>query len=79
MNNAATYDVTGNGFNLFMDAVRFAQTANADVVEVATGLTRWTPLAKKATRFVQHVLVQADGTTVPLTRKSAKAAMKGKG
>jgi hypothetical protein len=40
------YQVNETTFNSFKAAVNFAIEANADVIEVATGLRRWTPAAK---------------------------------
>lgn len=54
------YDVNGTKFESFSAAVKAAQPLRADVIEVATGLRRWTPAPLK-TR-TRHVLVNADGS-----------------
>ena len=61
MDHGKTYDVNGSGFDSFSAAIYVAQPLRANVIEVATGLVRWTPApaAKKRTR---HVLVNADGS-----------------
>jgi hypothetical protein len=56
------YKVNDKAFNSFMEAVRYADSIKANVVEVATGLTRWEP-AKPAKKRTIHVLVNKDGTT----------------
>jgi hypothetical protein len=55
------YDVAGTKFSSFFKAVAFATPTRANVIEVATGLVRWTPAPLKAGR-TRHVLVNADGT-----------------
>lgn len=63
MNTAEpTYSVNGEGFYLFSKAVAAASAIRADVIEVATGLRRWTP-APLPKKRVRHVLVNADGST----------------
>ena len=56
------YEVNGSKFESFSAAVKAAQPLRADVIEVATGLRRWTPPVAK-TRRTRHVLVNADGST----------------
>lgn len=72
-NNGATYEVQGMGFNSFMDAVNYARTIDADVIQVSNGMRRWTPAPKNNRKRVEHVLVKADGSVVPLTRRNANA------
>jgi hypothetical protein len=40
------YQVNNATFDSFKSAVNFAFEANADVIEVGTGLRRWTPATK---------------------------------
>lgn len=42
-NEAATYTVNNEPFNSFKEAVARADKLKADVIEVATGVRRWTP------------------------------------
>ena len=68
------YTVNGEGFNGFREAVNAAKSINAEVYEIATGLRRWAPAVKSTKRTVRHEIKQADGTFVPMTKKSIKAA-----
>jgi len=61
MNHGKTYDVNGFGFDSFTAAIACARPVGANVVEVATGLQRWTPARPAKTR-TRHVLVNADAT-----------------
>lgn len=46
------YSVNDQTFTNFMDAILAADTAKADVIEVSTGIRRWTPgsVSEKAMR-----------------------------
>jgi len=69
-----TYSVDQNEFNGFMEAVRYAQTIDANVIEVATGLQRWSPIPKRLNKkIVRHVLV-VNGKEMLMTRKNLKLA-----
>jgi len=55
------YTVDGEGFSSYFAAIAAAKTKGAEVIETATGLSRWRPaLAAKAK--TRHVLVNADGS-----------------
>jgi hypothetical protein len=60
---AHLYQVNERGFASFLAAVDEAKTTGANVVEIATGIVRWTP-APKAKNKIRHVFVNADGTLV---------------
>lgn len=60
-NTDKTYSVNGEGFDSFAAAIHAAKPVRANVVEVATGLVRWSP-APVARKAVRHVLVNADGS-----------------
>jgi len=64
----STYTVNGKPFSSYMAAVRYADSIKADVIEVATGLRRWTPAVAKPARCIKHVLVNADGTEMEFFR-----------
>jgi hypothetical protein len=52
------YQVNGQKFEMFMQAVRFAQQIGAEVFEVETGIRRWHPApkvdAKRARRYTEQ-------------------------
>lgn len=58
------YEVNGKPFDSFTAAIRYADSIKANVIEPATGLTRWEP-AKPAKKRAVHVLVNADGSLTP--------------
>jgi hypothetical protein len=39
-----TIKTTGQAVKSFVEAIKIAGAANSEVIEVATGLTRWSPL-----------------------------------
>jgi len=48
-------------------AVAAAKAAGAEVIEIATGIRRWTPAPKKVAK-VRHVLIREDGSQVEFSR-----------
>ena len=52
------YEVNGHKFEMFMQAVRFAEQIDAEVFEVETGMRRWYPApkvsAKRMRRYAEH-------------------------
>lgn len=63
------YIVDGQEFTSFMQAVDAAHAKGAEVVEKATGLTRWRPASKpRPDARTVHVLVEEDGTERPFGR-----------
>jgi len=63
------YIVDGKEFTSFMQAVDAAYTKGVEVVEKATGLTRWRPASKpRPDARTAHVLVEEDGTERPIGR-----------
>lgn len=55
------YKVGEKNFGGFFEAVAYAKSIGAEVLEIATGLCRWAPAPKKASKM-RHVLVNTDGT-----------------
>lgn len=62
------YLVADQKFTSFSAAVEVAHAKGIEVVEEATGLTRWRPASKPASARKQHVLVEEDGTVRPFSR-----------
>jgi hypothetical protein len=60
-----TYSVNGKGFDSFLEAIAAARAERAEVIEVATGLRRWSPPAP-AKKRQRHVIVNADGTVTEI-------------
>lgn len=54
---------TGEKFQSFMAAVASAKVAASDVIEIATGIRRWTPpaavSAKKVRKYNEHMSAHA--------------------
>ena len=48
------YEVNGQKFEMFMQAVRFAQPIGAEVFEVETGIRRWAPAPKVDAKRVRR-------------------------
>lgn len=63
----ATYSVNDQPFDSFFAAIACAQPIRANVIEVATGLVRWSPAPVKPSR-TRHVLVSSDGSKREFSR-----------
>lgn len=63
----ATYSVNDQPFDSFFAAIAYAQPLRANVIEVATGLSRWSPAPIKPGR-TRHVLVSPDGSKCEFSR-----------
>ena len=48
------YEVNGQSIQWFTDAVAIAKAVGADVIEVATGLRRWSPAPKVTDKQMRH-------------------------
>lgn len=59
------YLVNSIAHTSYFAAIAAAKAIGADVIQADNGARRWTPAAPAKARK-QHVLVQADGTTVAL-------------
>ena len=63
------YLVNDQKFTSFTAAVNAAHAKGVEVVEEATGLTRWRPASKpRPDARTAHVLVEEDGTERPIGR-----------
>lgn len=53
------YQANDKTFVSFFDAIKYAKSANTDVIEIETGLRRWTPApavsAKKMRRYQEQL------------------------
>jgi hypothetical protein len=67
MTHGKTYDVNGQGFDSFTAAINAAKPTRSNVIEVATGLVRWSPAPAPKAR-TRHVIVNADGAKTEFGR-----------
>lgn len=63
-----SYKVDDKGFKSYSDAVAYAASVNANVVDTSNGLIRWFPPPPKKTNRVKHILVNADGSTTLISK-----------
>lgn len=67
-----TYSVDAKTFTSFFAAVAVAKASNSVVIEVSTGLVRWSDTAKVSkTSKVRHVFINADGSHTEFSKVKA--------
>ena len=57
------YKVNDTEFSSFLAAVKFANSIGADVIEIETGLQRWTPAPKVSSKKMLKYLGQKNAHT----------------
>ena len=65
---------TGEKFNSFLAAVKVANAATSEVIEVATGLSRWAPAEKPSAKKMRMYAERKAAYDAQEAHKAAKRA-----